>query len=83
MDAKVYTQDPPNLSSYIRQMKRWYGGGWQNIRKYWPIIFHNPSAAFVLGTIFIDGIFFSLITIMTPIFSPVLFFTYLLPLYFF
>ncbi len=25
MDAIVYTHDPPNLSSYIRQMKRWYG----------------------------------------------------------
>lgn len=25
MEAIVYTHDPPNLSSYIRQMKRWYG----------------------------------------------------------
>jgi cellulose synthase/poly-beta-1,6-N-acetylglucosamine synthase-like glycosyltransferase len=54
MEAVVYTQDPPNLTSYIRQMKRWYGGGWQNIRKYWSIMLKNPSAGFVLSSIFID-----------------------------
>ena len=30
-EAVVYTQDSPNISSYVRQMKRWYGGGWQNL----------------------------------------------------
>lgn len=78
----VYTQDPPNLRSYIRQMRRWYWGGWQNIRKYWPIIFKNPSAWFVLASIFIDGVIYSAITLLTPILSPWLFITYLLPLYF-
>lgn len=78
----VYTQDPPNLWSYIRQMKRWYWWGWQNIRKYWLIIFKNPSAWFVLASIFIDGVIYSAITLLTPILSPSLFITYLLPLYF-
>lgn len=81
-DAIVYTQDPPNLSSYIRQMKRWYGGGWQNIRKYWPIMFKNPAAWFVLTSIFIDGVIYSFITLVTPLIYPGLFFTHLLPLYF-
>ena len=81
-NVKVYTQDPPNLSSYIRQMKRWYGGGWQNIRKYWFIIFKNPSAGFVLASIFIDWVIYSALTLLTPILSPWLFITYVLPLYF-
>ena len=83
MGAIVYTQDPPNLSSYIRQMKRWYGWGWQNIRKHWSIMLKNPSAGFVLGSVFIDGIVYSAITLMTPILYPEFFFFYLLPIYFF
>lgn len=83
MEAIVYTQDPPNLTSYIRQMKRWYGGGWQNIRKYWSIMLKNPSAGFVLSSIFIDWVIYSAITLLTPILYPVFFFTYLLPAYFF
>ena len=82
MEAIVYTQDPPNLSSYIRQMKRWYGGGWQNIRKYWSIMLTNPSAGFVLASVFIDGVIYSAITIFMPILNPGFFFTFLLPAYF-
>ena len=82
MEAIVYTQDPPNLSSYIRQMKRWYGWGWQNIRKYWSIMFTNPSAGFVLASVFIDGVIYSAITLLMPILYPEFFLIYLLPTYF-
>ena len=44
-------------------------------------MFKNPAAGFVISSIFIDGVFYSGITIVTPIFFPVYFFTYLLPLY--
>lgn len=80
--AKVYTQDPPNLSSYIRQMRRWYGGGWQNIKKYWPIMIHNPAAAFELSCIFLDGVFYSLLLFVVPLANPWLFFVVILPMYF-
>jgi peptidoglycan-N-acetylglucosamine deacetylase len=82
MEAIVYTQDPPNLTSYIRQMRRWYGGGWQNLRKYWSIMLTSPSAGFVLSSVFIDGAIYSAITILTPIFYPEFFLSYLLPTYF-
>jgi cellulose synthase/poly-beta-1,6-N-acetylglucosamine synthase-like glycosyltransferase len=82
MEAIVYTHDPPNLSSYIRQMKRWYGWGWQNIRKYWSIMLTNPSAGFVLSSVFIDGVIYSAITLLTPILYPTFFLIYLLPAYF-
>jgi cellulose synthase/poly-beta-1,6-N-acetylglucosamine synthase-like glycosyltransferase len=32
--AIVYTQDPQNLRDYILQLKRWYTGFWQVVRKY-------------------------------------------------
>ena len=43
----------------------------------------NPSAGFVLSSIFIDGVIYSAITLLTPILYPVFFLTYLLPAYFF
>ena len=34
--AIAYTQDPATLGEYINQMRRWYSGGWQNLKKhYW------------------------------------------------
>jgi len=32
--AIVYTQDPQNLKDFIKQLKRWYTGFWQVVRKY-------------------------------------------------
>ncbi len=32
--AEVWTSDPPNLRSYIRQGMRWYSGYFQNVRKH-------------------------------------------------
>lgn len=79
--AIVYTQDPPNLSSYIRQMSRWYGGWWQNLRKYWRIIMHRPAAAFVISSIVVDGVIYGFINLILPFLYPQVFFLYILPIY--
>lgn len=42
----------------------------------------NPSAGFVLASIFIDGVIYSAITLLMPILYPEFFLTYLLPTYF-
>jgi len=39
--AKVYTQTPRTLPSYMKQMDRWYGGTWQviaRLRVYWGMM---------------------------------------------
>ncbi len=42
----------------------------------------SPSAGFVLSSVFLDGVIYSAITLLTPILYPVFFLTYLLPMYF-
>lgn len=71
--AKVYTQDPPTLHSYINQMRRWYGGGWQNLKKHYPIIMSNPKASLVLSTMYLEGLAFSAIILITPFINILLF----------
>jgi cellulose synthase/poly-beta-1,6-N-acetylglucosamine synthase-like glycosyltransferase len=77
--AVVYTQDPPNLSSYIRQMKRWYGGGWQNFIKHFDVISKNPTAAMELSFAYIEGFFTAIIFLLIPLFSFYLFIVYIIP----
>lgn len=38
----VYTQDPADIKSYVKQISRWYGGGWQNILKHYKKV-KSPS----------------------------------------
>jgi len=60
--CRVYTQDPGNLSSYIKQVKRWYTGFWQCIAKH-----HIPWGAQVLdfeaALLATDGVLNSLLAI--------------------
>lgn len=79
--ARVYTQDPHTLSSYINQMRRWYGGGWQNIRKHFRHIFSRPSAAFVIASAYIEGVVFNL-TLLALFFINTTLFVSLFSLYF-
>jgi cellulose synthase/poly-beta-1,6-N-acetylglucosamine synthase-like glycosyltransferase len=65
-EAIVYTQDPPTIKSYIRQMRRWYGGGWQNLVKHFRII-KEPAKAFELSLMYIEGLIFSLIAFLIPL----------------
>lgn len=71
--AIVYTQDPPTILSYINQMRRWYGGGWQNLSKHYRIIFISPSAAIILTPSYLEGLLFSIVFFIMPIFSLYLF----------
>jgi cellulose synthase/poly-beta-1,6-N-acetylglucosamine synthase-like glycosyltransferase len=77
--AIVYTQDPPNITSYMRQMSRWYGGAWQNFRKYWRIIFRKPAAAFVISGLLFEGVVFSYGTLLMLIFYPDTYFGVIIP----
>ncbi|MBI4127661.1 MAG: glycosyltransferase [Parcubacteria group bacterium] len=63
-EAIVYTQDPPTLKAYIRQMRRWYGGGWQNLMKHRGIA-RKPAAAFELS-LYLEGLIFSLVFLVLP-----------------
>jgi peptidoglycan-N-acetylglucosamine deacetylase len=66
MNAIVYTQDPVNFKSYVNQMRRWYGGGWQNLMKHFGII-GGPAKALELSLIYIDGFVFSWLFFIIPI----------------
>jgi poly-beta-1,6-N-acetyl-D-glucosamine synthase len=77
--AVVYTQDPPNIASYMRQMSRWYWGGWQNFRKYWRIIFQKPAAAFVISALFFEWVFFSYVTLLIFFLYPDVYFFIIIP----
>lgn len=68
--AHVYTQDPPTMHSYINQMRRWYGGGWQNLHKHYKIIFKKPSAALILFLMYADGLYYSAILLTLPFLNP-------------
>ncbi len=67
--ALVYTQDPATLTGYINQMRRWYAGGWQNLKKHYQI-FKRPANAFQLSFIYMEGFFFSFLLLVTPFISP-------------
>lgn len=58
--ALVYTQDPADLKSYINQMKRWYGGNWQNLFKHMKVL-SKPIFAFEFSLLFIESVLFPLV----------------------
>lgn len=64
--AISYTQDPTTLHAYINQMRRWYGGGWQNLRKHYHIVAH-PVRALEISLIYIEGVVFALLLWIVPI----------------
>lgn len=68
--AISYTQDPATLKNYINQMRRWFGGGWQNLIKHYRIISTSPIRAFELSLIYSEGMIFSLLLFIVPIFNP-------------
>ena len=67
--AISYTQDPTTLKSYINQMRRWYGGGWQNLMKHLGVISH-PVRALELSLIYIEGVVFSAMIFIIPVLNP-------------
>ncbi len=65
-EAISFTQDPPNLSSYIRQMKRWYTGGWQNLLKHLSI-FGTPAAAIELSLLYLESLAVAALLFVLPL----------------
>lgn len=51
--ALVYTQDPNSLSSYVKQVSRWYAGNIQNAFKHWRVL-KRPVAALEIFSMFGD-----------------------------
>ncbi|MDP3882878.1 MAG: glycosyltransferase family 2 protein [Candidatus Staskawiczbacteria bacterium] len=64
--AICYTQDPPSLKAYINQMRRWFGGGWQNIKKHITIP-NSPGMALELTLIYVEGLIFSFVLFLLPL----------------
>ncbi len=72
-NAICYTQDPHTLSSYLNQMRRWYGGGWQNLEKHINIVRKRPSAALLISMGYFEGLGFSILFFLLPIVNFALF----------
>lgn len=64
--AICYTQDPTTLESYVNQMRRWFGGGWQNLRKHLEIP-NSPGMALELSLIYVEGLIYSFLMFLLPI----------------
>ena len=67
--AIVFTQDPATLHSYINQMRRWFGGGWQCLMKHWRLAFKQPKMALELSLMYMEGVAFSLLLFLLPFLS--------------
>ena len=64
--AICYTQDPATLKSYINQMRRWFGGGWQNLNKHFQVP-NSPGMALELSLIYVEGLVYSMLMFVLPI----------------
>lgn len=71
--AVVYTQDPPDLVSYIKQMRRWVGGGWQCVIKHRQLLVKKPGHALEISLTYIEGLFFGVWFIVLPLIDIVFF----------
>jgi cellulose synthase/poly-beta-1,6-N-acetylglucosamine synthase-like glycosyltransferase len=60
-----YTQDPATMSDYINQLRRWYGGGWQNLAKHFRVP-NKTGMAFELTLMYTEGMLFSTLLLILP-----------------
>lgn len=65
--AVTYTQDPADLYNYINQLRRWFGGGWQNLLKHYDTIPSHPGRALELTLVYSEGVVFSSLLFLIPI----------------
>lgn len=65
--AVVFTQDPTTLHSYINQMRRWFGGGWQNLLKHLDVETMHPVQTLELSLTYIEGLVFSILLLLIPL----------------
>lgn len=65
-DAIVYTQDPSTLRGFIGQIRRWYRGTWQVVRKHRigrRVAGIDAEMVLMLG----EGLMFSLLILLLPV----------------
>ena len=67
--AVVWTQDPADIKSYTNQLRRWYGGGWQNLLKHRQTAVAIPACAFELALIHCEGMLFAMSMLILPLIS--------------
>lgn len=63
----VYTQDPMTLGAYANQMRRWYGGGWQNLMKHHSLVTHRANSALEISLVYAEGVIFSALVFILPV----------------
>jgi cellulose synthase/poly-beta-1,6-N-acetylglucosamine synthase-like glycosyltransferase len=71
--AIVYTQDPDSLHSYINQMRRWYGGGWQNLMKHYDVVTLSPGGALQLSLAYLESAMFAVFFFLLPLINVIVF----------
>lgn len=69
--AICYTQDPASIKNYVNQMRRWFGGGWQNLMKHYGIVTTRRARAFELTLVYSEGLIFSLLMFLMPLLNVV------------
>jgi len=74
----VFTQDPATLHSYVNQMRRWFGGGWQCLMKHFRLGAKQPKVALELSIMYAEGLVFSVLLFLLPILSLEFFKNFLL-----
>lgn len=65
--AIVYTQDPFTIKSYINQMRRWIGGGWQNLMKHRKVVLSRSGHALEIGLMYVEGLVFGMLFFILPV----------------
>lgn len=65
----AFTQDPVNIHSYINQIRRWFGGGWQCLIKHHKLVFSEPRVAFEVSLMYGENIAFSILLFLLPFLS--------------
>jgi len=78
----VFTQDPQTLHSYINQMRRWFGGGWQCLMKHRKLATERPKVALELSLMYMEGIAFSVLLFVLPFLSLTFFSAFLISYFF-
>lgn len=78
-NAVVFTQDPETILCYIRQLKRWYSGGWQNIIKHRSLI-EKPEKSFEIALMYFEGLAFAILLFALPLIDIRYYLVYSLPI---
>lgn len=73
----VYTKDPATLYSYINQMRRWFGGGWQCLMKHKSLATMQPKVALELSIMYAEGLVFSILIFLLPFLSLKFYFNFM------